>query len=111
LEPELITLLARNDDLQQLLIEDEPFQDLIAGVVRMNETDRTYVPSQMKASVMTIPRVPQVLPRKTMEDDSNGIDCIGETLVDSPDNETLSNRRIRIEGWKLGRTNTGRPPG
>jgi hypothetical protein len=39
---DLLTSLVRNGDLQKLLKEDEPFQTLICGMVKMNQTDRYY---------------------------------------------------------------------
>jgi hypothetical protein len=42
MDPEVLASLLRNDDLQQQLKEDEPFQDLIGDVVLMNKTDRAY---------------------------------------------------------------------
>jgi hypothetical protein len=42
LDRETLETLLENDDLQSLLKEDEPFQDLVCGVLRMNQAGRSY---------------------------------------------------------------------
>jgi hypothetical protein len=42
LNRETLHTLLENDDLQSLLKEDEPFQDLVCGVMSMNQAGRSY---------------------------------------------------------------------